>query len=89
MAEDGMTAKIIEMANRDYNRLTVELSDGKAFNTGHMAAYIGTLFKVAFANMERAIGINKARTSFKYVVDFMVDVMIDGAYDKENDKIKG
>lgn len=88
MANDEMTSRIIQMANRDYNRLTVELSDGKTFNTGHLAAYIGALFKIAFANMEKAIGIKKTRNSFKYAVDFMVDVMIDGAYDEENDKIK-
>lgn len=89
MAEDGMTAKIIEMANRDYYRITEELSvDGKV-NTGLIAAYMFALFKVSFANMEKAIGIEKARKSHMPMVDSMVDVMIDGAYDKENDKIKG
>lgn len=86
---DEMSKKIIEMANRDYFRLAFELSDGETFNTGHLAAYIGALFQVTFGNMERAIGLKRTRASFTHAIDFMVDVMIDGAYDKENDRIKG
>lgn len=83
-----MVGRLIDLANRDYNRLTVELSDGETYNTGHMASYVAVLFKMAFANMEKAIGLEKTRQRFKYAVDFMMDVMIDGAYDKENDRIK-
>lgn len=87
--DENLTAKLVRMANRDYNRLTNELAEGEGtYNTGHLASYVAILFKVTFANMEKAIGLDAARQSFKYAVDYMVNAMIDGAYDKENDRIK-
>lgn len=85
----GLTEKLIDMANKDHDRLIVELSNEQGrYNSGHMAAYIGILFKVAFANVERQVGLDDARKGFKHAVDYIMNAMIDGSYDKENDRIK-
>lgn len=83
------TSEVLSKANATYNRIFQDITEPDGtYNTGILAAYIGALFDIAFANIEKECGLKVARNSFKYVADFFHDVMIDGAYDPINDKIK-
>lgn len=81
------TPILIDRANKTFNRIIKDITTEQGtYNSGILASYIGILFKLAFATIEKEVSLDAARSSFKYAVDFMIDVVIDGAYDAE--KIK-
>ena len=63
------------------------IRDGK-LNTGHLASVLAVAWKLNFAYAERETGLKKTRDAFVHAFDYMSDVMIDGAWDEENQRVK-
>ena len=83
------TSQMIKKVNATYDKIVDDITTERGtYNTGILATYILLLFKLAFGSVEKEIGLAGARRSFKNAVDYMIDTVIDGGYDKKNDKIK-
>lgn len=80
---------LTDKVNRTFEHIIQDITTDKGtYNTGILATYITLLFKLAFATIEKEVNIEAARVSFKAAVDYLMDVMIDGAYDREKKQVK-
>lgn len=82
------TAEIIEAGNKIHEvSLQYVVRDGRLI-TGNLAAVIAIAWKLNFAYAERSTGIEEARQAFSPALNYMMDALIDGAWDEENQKVK-
>ena len=80
--------EVCEAANKLHN-LTIQMAikDG-SLNTGNLASIIAAVWRLTFAYVERETGLEAARGAFSPALNYMMDTLIDGAWDEENQKVK-
>ena len=83
------TAEIVEVGNETFQfvmkRLTKETG---TINSGNLSASIAIAFRLAFAFVEREVGLEAAQQSFYHAMGYMMDAMNEGAWDEEKQKVK-
>ena len=85
---DITRAEVIEAGNRIYEIALQSVIRNGALNTGNLASVIEIAWRLSFACAERGIGIEAARQAFSPALNNMMDALIDGAWDEENQKVK-
>lgn len=80
--------EVCEAANK-LHKLTIQMAikDG-SLNTGNLASIIAAVWRLTFAYVERGTGLEAARGAFGPALNYMMDTLIDGAWDEENQKVK-
>lgn len=82
------TKEVVELGQKVHELIINSIiRDGK-LNTGHLASVLAVAWKLNFAFAERDTGLKKTRDAFVHAFDYMSDVMIDGAWDEENQRVK-
>ena len=61
--------------------------DGK-YQVGDLTLYYSMLFQVGFASIEKVFGLETTQNAFYNTVDYIVEVLKQGGYDKEHDFLK-
>lgn len=85
---DMTTAEVIEAGNRIHEiALQSVIRDGRLI-TGNLAAVIAIAWKLNFAYVERSTGLEEARQAFSPALNYMMDALIDGAWDEEKQQVK-
>lgn len=78
------TEQLIQISNDAYRQIFERIMyDGK-YNSGQLASVVAMIFQLSFATVERDAGLEVARQSFHYAVDYMIDKMIDGVQEHQN-----
>lgn len=85
---DMTTAEVIEAANRIHEIALQSVIRNGALNTGNLASVIAIAWRLSFAYAERGTGLEAARQAFSPALNNMMDALIDGAWDEENQKVK-
>lgn len=85
---DLTRAEVIEAGNRIYEIALQSVIRNGALNTGNLDSVIAIAWRLSFACAERGIGLEAARQAFSPALNNMMDALIDGAWDEENQKVK-
>lgn len=74
------TGEVIDVGNKLFYKAMDACARNGYVNTGNIATVIAVMFKLAFAFEEKGYGLENARKVFQNPLDYMMDVMIDGAF---------
>lgn len=82
------TKEVIKLGQKVHEFIINSIVRDGELNTGHLASVLAVAWKLNFAFAERDTGLKKTRDAFAHAFDYMSDVMIDGAWDEENQRVK-
>lgn len=85
---DMTTDEVIEAGNRLHEIAFQSVIRNGSLNTGNLASVIAIAWRLSFAYAERGTGLEAARQAFSPALNNMMDALIDGAWDEENQKVK-